>query len=152
MGGGGGDDRLNKVLMDTIKKKLPGIYLITDDQADRYFTDNDMWDDYFSYVSLHAARGLVEIDELINLYSPMQVTTVVSITSDLRFSGMEGLYPRNFNTFASAQIIDLKSRKIIWEGLVESQIVIEFEDEKDEMVKQAFKKVADRLLVEITRN
>jgi hypothetical protein len=151
MGGGGGDDRLNAILVQTIKEKLPGIYLISDDSADKYFTENDMWDDYFSYVSLHAAKGLVEIDILIDLYSNMQVTTIFSITSDFRFSAVEGMFPRNFNTFVSLQILDLRSKQIIWDGLVDAQEVVESKEEEDETARKTFKKVADRVLAEVMR-
>ena len=149
--GGGGDDRLNAILIQTIKEKLPGIYLITDEQADRYFTEKDMWDDYFSYVSIYDAKGLVEIDELSNLYSHLQATVIFAITSDFRFWGMEGMYPRNFTTFVSMQIFDLIKREILWDGLAEAQDVIESEEDKDMIAKNVFTKVTKRLLTEITR-
>jgi hypothetical protein len=148
---GGADYRLKTILVQTIKEKLPEINLITDDQADRYFTDNDIWDDYFSYVSFHAAKGLVEINTLIDLYSKLQVTVVFSITSDYRFSAIEGMYPRNFNTFVSLQIFNFRNRQIIWEGLIEMQEVIFSEEEEDEMVKKTLKRVSEKLLNEVVR-
>jgi hypothetical protein len=148
---GGSDDRLNSILVQAIKEKLPGINLITDDQADSYFTDNDIWDDYFSYVTFHATKGLVEIDTLIELYSQLKATTVFSVTSDFRFSGIEGMYPRNFNTFASLQIFDFKNRQIIWEGMVEIQVIIPSQEEEDQIVKKAFKRVSEKLLSEVVR-
>lgn len=146
---GGADDRLKAILVQAIKEKLPEINLITDDQADSYFTDNDLWDDYFSYVSFHAAKGLIEIDTLIDLYSRLQVMIVFSITSDYRFSAIEGMYPRNFNTFVSLQIFDFRNRQIIWEGLIEIQEVIEFQEEEDEIVKKTFKRASEKLLNQV---
>ncbi len=151
MGGGGGDERVAPVLIPVIREKLPQIYLITDDQADSYFTNNDMWDDYFSYVAFYSAKGLVDFDTLIGLYSQLSATIVFAITSDLFFNAVEGMYPRNFNTFLSIQVFDMRTRQVIWDGMVELQEVIESKEETERVVRKSYQKVAERLLTELTR-
>ncbi len=151
MGGGGGDERVAPVLIPIIKERLPEIYLITDDQADSYFTDNDIWDDYFSYVAFYSAKGLVDIDTLVGLYSQLSATIVFAITSDLFFTGVEGLYPRNFNTYLSIQVFDMRTRQVIWDGMVEVQDVIESKEETERIVRKNYQKIAQRLLTELTR-
>lgn len=151
MGGGGGDERVAPILIPIIKERLPEIYLITDDQADRYFTDNDIWDDYFSYISFYSAKGLVDIDTLVELYSQLSVATIFAITSDLFFTGVEGMYPRNFHTFISIQVFDVGTRQVVWDGMVEAQEVIESKEESDKIVKKSYQKIAQRLMTELTR-
>ncbi len=150
--GGGGDKRMTEILVRRIKEKMTGVYLISDDLADKFFTENDIWDDYFSFVSSHAAKGLsTDIDEMFELYSMLNVTTVFSVTSDFRFSGVEGLYPRNINAFASLQIFDFRSCRVIWDGLVDAQDVLLSKEEEDQVIKRTFKRVAERLINEILR-
>lgn len=139
------------ILVQVINERMTGVYLINDDLADKFFTEKDMWDDYFSYVSLHASKGLAEVDELIELYSMLQVSIALSVTSDFRFSGVEGLYPRNINAFASFQIFDFRNRRIIWDGLVDAQDVVLSKEEEDAVTKKTFKLVADKLISEIMR-
>lgn len=150
MGGGGtDDDHLSNILADTINKNLPQAHLLTDKMVDKYFTEHDMWDEYFSYIALFMARGLVKTEEMEKLYSKLEVSKTILITSDYHFSGITKLYPKEFNIFVSVQIFDLKTRKIIWDGIVNAHDFIQSKKVEDESLKMIYQAVADKLLTEI---
>jgi hypothetical protein len=152
MGGGGTeDDQLNDILVDSIKIQLPKVHLFTDKMVDKFFTEKDMWEEYFSYITQYMGRGLVKVDEMEKLYSNLKITKAILVTSDFHFSGVGNIYPKEYNIFLSVQIYDIKKRKIIWDGMVNAHDFIKSKKDEDKSIKKVYWEVADKLLAEIMR-
>ncbi len=151
MGGGADDDRLSPILVRTIKRKLTDINLFSDKMVDDFFTEKDMWDEYFAYINQYMSRGLVKIDEMEKLYAKLDITKVILITSDFNFSGAEYIYPKEFNIFVSVQIYDIKKHKIIWDGMINANDFIKSKKDENKTIKRIYHEVAYKLLNEIMR-
>ncbi len=151
MGGGVDDDQLSPLLAKIIKRKLAEVNLFTDKMVDKYFTEHDMWDVYFAYINQYMTRGLVKIDEMEKLYSKLEISKVILITSDFHFSGAEYLYPKEFNVFVSVQMFDLKKRKVIWDGMVNAHDFIRSKKDESKTTRRIYHEVANKLINEIMR-
>ncbi len=152
MGGGGtDDDLLHNILVDTIKKKLPQVPLFTDNMVDAYFTEKDMWDEYFAYITQFMAKGLGKTEVMEKLYSKMEISNIILITSDYNFSGIGVLYPKEFDIFVSLQIYDIKQHKVIWDGYVNAHDFIKYPKYEVKILKQVYRAISDKLLTEIMR-
>jgi hypothetical protein len=58
MGGNASDEPVTRSLNHNFKKVFHDSTIITDDEIDKYFTDNNRWDDYFSYIQHYSAKGI----------------------------------------------------------------------------------------------
>ncbi len=148
MGGGLGEEVVTKYFYENLADRYKNIKFISNEEVSDFFTDLDMWDDYFEYLTRYHQSAVADtnFDELKGLYQKLKADYIININSDYIPIPR---YPTMFEVNIQAQIWDIDSAKMIWEGLVQGRDMVISEEEevriKEKMVDWACKHIAGEM-------
>jgi hypothetical protein len=148
MGGGLGEESVTKYFYENLVKRFNNIKFINDEEASDFFTEIDMWEDYFVCLEKYSQASVVKanFNELKRLYQKLGTNLIINVNSD--YSSILR-YPHNFVIFIHAQIWDLSSGKLVWEGFGQGEEVVMSADDiervRNKMANRVSKRMADEM-------
>lgn len=149
------DEQVTNSLNNALKKKLNKSKIITDNETDKYFTDNDTWDNYFSYVSSYSEKGILQKEDLakpIELYAAFKPDYIAVATSDPFMLSAGSNHSQILNLYVDLQMWDLNAKQRVWGGICSGETLIYNKDEKEEIYQQLADLLAMRIAEEIINN
>jgi hypothetical protein len=150
MGGGLGEESVTRYFYENLAKRFNNIKFIKNEAVSDFFTDIDMWEDYFAYLEKYHQASVVDtnFNELRNLYKKLGANYVININSD---PGFIPRYPSHFSVYIQAQIWDLGSGKLVWEGFVQGQDVVSSAEDTERVKAKMVNWVSKRMANEMGR-
>lgn len=129
MGGGLGEEVVTKYFYKNLIKRYKNIKFIPNDEVSDFFTNLDMWDDYFTYLVKYHKSAVADtnFDELRGLYQKLEANYIININSDYIPIPR---YPSMFEVNVQAQIWDINSGKMVWEAFVLGRDMVVSEEEE----------------------
>ncbi|MFQ5645866.1 MAG: hypothetical protein ACE5GM_02965 [bacterium] len=154
MGGGGSEEVVTVYINSAFKKIVKGVTLITDKQADRLFTDMDLWDDYFAFIAPYTRKGITggeDLADIDRLYSAIKADYIITVTSDYRFHSIGGLYPRAFFLYINLQIWDIKNKQKVWGGICNGETKALAAQDENRVTHETADRAAQRVFYELVK-
>lgn len=154
IGGGGSDEQVTNFLNSSLKKMLNKSKVITDNEMDKYFTDNDEWDNYFSYIASYSAKGILQKGDLekpVKLYAAFKPDYIVVATTDPFMLSAGSNYSQVLNLYIDLQIWDLHAKQKVWGGICSGETTIYGKDDQEKIYQQLANLLAQRIVGEIIK-
>jgi hypothetical protein len=146
------DEQVTNSLNSTLKKMLNKSKIITDNEMDKYFTDNDTWDNYFSYIASYSEKGILQKGDLekpIKLYAAFKPDYIAVATSDPFMLSAGSNHSQVLNLYIDLQIWDVDAKQRVWGGICSGETLIYSKDEKEEIYQKLANLLAQRVAGEM---
>ncbi len=150
MGGGLAEERVTKYFNRSMKKYFGKLRVITDEEADRIFDEQDLWDDYLEYLTGYQQSPIIDFEQLRYLYSRLKAKYIISVSADYFVSAM--YFPNTLVLQVYVEVWDLNTGEKIWEGKAEGENVIGEEPWMDEVISGTVDLVCQRMVQEMRRD
>lgn len=150
--GSGSDEPVTNSLNKNLRKALNKSRIITDNEMDKYFTDNDTWDNYFSYIANYSEKGIShkrDLEQAIKLYAAFKPDYIAVATSDPFMLSAGSNRSEILNLYIDLQIWDLNAKQRTWGGTCSGETLIYSKNEKEKIYQKLADLIAQRIAREL---